>query len=236
MKCKDDQLRCLSFLRGFLVAVLFSGVQSIPLPDAKGSECMSEEIKTEGLVIRYVSLGLPGLVKYIGSQLDTALLNVFQRNGEHCCALVFGLGLAIERALEDSEWTDDPLKCLTPAGYRRRVERHYRDSLSELPMAVVRNQRRASKLMVALGMPGSHRSWQDVAYMRRYLLALRHGLGASRSFAFASDKSRGCGRDWLTSTAVAFEQNLCGWMQPVATEYHNENYIEVLPCLAEVSV
>ena len=98
-------------------------------------------------------------------------------------------------------------------------------------MVVVRNQYRASKMLSVLGIAGGHRAWVDSAYMRRYLLALCMSCGDASSFAFASDKSRGSGRDWLSCMSMPFEQKV-GWLAPVVAT--SENPSEVRAFFAEV--
>jgi hypothetical protein len=46
-------------------------------------------------------------------------------------------------------------------------------------------------------------------------LALRRVATGARSYAIASDKSRGSGKDWLSSLLQPYEGDRIGWMNPV---------------------
>ena len=155
-------------------------------------------------------------------------------------------------SLGQQEWPSDPIHCLTRMGKCRRVSRHFRQILGELPISVIRNQNRASKFLGCLGFgSASSRSWVDIAYMRRYLLSLRKANDGCLSYAFSADKSRGSGRDWLSSSCRGYESRQIGWMQPVVPQksmrtpprgsenlcfFKNQSYFEVPNCLKVIQI
>ena len=132
------------------------------------------------------------------------------------CAFVCGFGRSIEAACERHEWPTNPLKCLTAGGGRRNCSTYVRQALQELPMSVVRNQYRATALLRHLGFGiAAHRSWVDQKFMRQYLFSFRARVIGS-SYAYASDKSRGAGKDWLSGNMGTYESKTFGWCNPVA--------------------
>ena len=91
-----------------------------------------------------------------------------------------------------------------------------RQAMQDLPVSVVRNQYRASKLLRHLGFGiAAHKGWVDQNYMRQYLFNFR-GSCTGTSYAYCSDKSRGAGRDWLSGNLGTFESKIFGWCNPLA--------------------
>lgn len=211
-----DQKRCKFLLRGFLRNMLDEELDFEVDISGDGSK---RTVRIQKLVV--VSVQPPSWQDnhIMNVTIDEAL--VFMLNtGRSCFAdFVQAIGREIDYAFMDSQWTMDPLQCLTPSGARRRVDRQLRRALGELPMKIVRNQFRMTKMMATMGINGAHRSWVDGAYMRRYLLAMRKGCGnggCCTNISLASDKSRGSGRDYLSTMVMNPDQKLVGWLQPVA--------------------
>ena len=80
---------------------------------------------------------------------------------------------------------------------------------------MVRNASRAGKLMQRMGFGYSWRTWSDVSYMRRYMVAIRSQMEKTRSVGYSSDKSRGSGKDWLSGSCIGHEVKRICWCQPV---------------------
>ena len=153
-----------------------------------------------------------------GKPIAVALVDLFAKKAAASwlfAALVGGLARAIEHHLEGHRWPTDPLTCLTQAGTVRRVNRHVKQALIDLPITVVRNSYRAAAFGKKLGLPfGCHASWMDKQYMKRYYWAFRETVNGL-SWSYTCDKSRGSGRDWLVGTAGTYESKRFGWCQPV---------------------
>ena len=85
-------------------------------------------------------------------------------------------------------------------------------------MGVARNQFRASALLWHVGLSClAHKSWQDHADSKAYMLGTRWGFRDNSSFATTDDRSRDSGRDWLCDSVYGYEVNLIGWLQLVVT-------------------
>ena len=85
-------------------------------------------------------------------------------------------------------------------------------------MGVARNQFRASALLRHVGLSClAHKSWQDHADSKAYMLGTRWGFRDNSSFATTDDRSRDSGRDWLCDSVYGYEVNLIGWLQLVVT-------------------
>ena len=70
-------------------------------------------------------------------------------------------------------------------------------------------------MLAALGIHGlNHRTWADKAYMRKYVIASRHGFHDGASLAITDDKSRNSGKDWLVANVLCFETGKIAWATP----------------------
>lgn len=224
-KSDNDKIRCRRLLFGFLCNFLPPAsdflVAEYEPATPQTPPCYGVRLVVHNFVITCDNVDTPALRRIDNFRLDKALEVAFSnrvRCGWLLSSLVVRVSDLVDLHLEDHAWPSDPLKCLTDAGKCKRLDRQIRQVVGELPMAVVRNQHRAFKLMKALGLAGIHHTWVDAAYMRRYLVALRQGM-PSLSYAITADKSRGSGKDWLSGCIIGCESKLCGWMQPVVTTY-----------------
>ena len=120
-----------------------------------------------------------------GMSIPSAVLHVFRnRNDQSEIASLFlqEVGSAMQNSLQDQPFTEDALQCLT-SERRSKVSRAVRKSLGELPLKITRNAFRATKLMKRLGFSSAmHEIWVDVAYMRRYSVAMRYWFDNKFSF------------------------------------------------------
>ena len=232
MKEEEDRARCRQMLRGLLVHLLEASSFQMEVDiSGDGVQC---QLEVQDFVVRRVQPQHRHVSRICNMFLGDALLYLFELKLSVFRDLLKAMALQVDRSFTGAEWPQDPLKCLTPGGARRRIERGVRQALGELPMSVARNQYRAGKLLSRLGVSGSHRSWVDIAFMRRYILGLRRSCGQSSSYCLASDKSRGSGRDWLSTAVLAHEESCAGWLQPVARRGTPRNS-QTTPCdLSEV--
>ena len=232
MKEEEDRVRCRKMLRGLLVHLLeASSFQMNVHISGDAAQCQME---VQDFVIRQIHPPHRHCARMSNMFLGDALVHLYQLKVSVFRDLLKAIALQVDRSFAGAEWPQDPLQCLTRGGARRRIERGVRQVLGELPMSVARNQYRAGKLLTRLGVAGSHRSWVDIAFMRRYLLGLRRSCGESSSYCFASDKSRGSGRDWLSTAVLAHEESCAGWLQPVASRGAPRNSQRTLCVLSEV--
>ena len=127
-------------------------------------------------------------------------------------------GLSVEATMQYREWPQDALKVmiLNAGGRFQKITASERDAIGNLPMSIARNSYRAGKLLKVLGLKGIHRNVLDHQFCRRYLFALRLNTYGATSFSIGSDKSRGSGKDWLSSVVMPYETLKPGWMNPVA--------------------
>ena len=217
MTDKYDRSRCLCVLHGFLAECVPCKSLDFSAPALRGEPARTFRLRD--FVLIECSHDHRLLHEVVGKRLDLAVVGLMsQRGAAHntfVAQLMQGIGGLLQLGFDDNVWPSDPMHCRSAQGLRRPICRHWRQALGDLPMSVVRNQHRAGKLLKAMGFSGGHRSWVDSAFMRRYMLAMRLGHVGARSFAFSSDKARGSGRDWLSSSSRGFETKKIGYMQPV---------------------
>ena len=93
-----------------------------------------------------------------GMRLDNALILAYTRRSKSpwlFSQLVFAEGSAIERYHEEYQWPIGRLRSSKGGAVKRMRQEHcLMQALGDLPMAVVRNQWRAAKLLAALGFHG----------------------------------------------------------------------------------
>jgi hypothetical protein len=224
MKSEYDRGRCKDVLRGLLSSCLASLSFTFTCPSLELEDGSTFEV--EDFVVTSCSSQHRLTARLVGQKLDDAMMQAYAERestpGPFVAQFLQGVGSMLQNGLDDFDWPIEPSHCHAPQGARRRICRHWRQTMGSLPMDKVRNQTRAGKFLKVLGLPGAHRVWVDSAYMRRYVLSHRSQHRAASSFALAADKSRGSGRDWLCSSIAGFETGLIGWMQPVVRPFQKQ--------------
>ena len=230
MRDTYDRARCLAVLNAFLyhfvpsAVFMFTAEGHAPCDQdnsAIGGDIVSMRLDERDRVL----VGPPGLGNiHLRSLVDQSLAEALciawgcrARNGI-LAVILEAVALSLEVHLKDNPWPTDPLKMLTSRGPlgSMRIDESTKAALDELPMSVVRNSYRAGKFMKAIGIRGaSHQSLADHQYCRRYIYASRKNNLSATSWGFATDKSRGSGKDWLRGILVPYSTGVPGWTNPV---------------------
>ena len=219
MKDAYDRGRCKDLLNGIfmnLVGDFSIMLKPFEYPDLQCSLADGDEFR---VIQRRVVAGPAqpshhALASILGKDIVDVLLEAYRARKESPWLLrkiVSCVGWAIEVHHSDKQWPTNVGKCLQVGIKRKRQERSVKQAIGDLPMAVVRNQWRAGKLLSALGFSGfSHQAWVDTAYCRRYLFALRLGM-PSLSYSHTCDKSQGSGKTWLSGVVFGYESARGGY-------------------------
>ena len=216
---KADKVSCVNVLTGCLhqfgAGNLSFQVDENILPNAEWSF-------DSGYVVRLVENRIICEQLHLNMPVVDALLQSWKRRDKdpwRIRALLCGIAHAVDRNLVCDRWSSDASVCLHAKGFKRqRTVRHLRQVLAEVPLTVARNENKLAKAGRKMGLKlPSHRSWVDISWVRRYIIASRYrtrGTGAL-SFGICLDKGRRTGRDWLRGAFYTYESRAAGMLTPV---------------------